>query len=58
MPPGTREVLDTAAALVRIGAEVTDKALLELNCLWVKQRTDRETIVRRHSNGGVWHTTI
>lgn len=54
-PPSTREALDTASALSKTNLPCTEESLFKLNCMWIKQRADYLTIVKRFRKAdGTW----
>lgn len=48
LTPSTREVIVTGLALVKNDMEVNKRNILELNCHWIKNRLDLDSLKSRH----------
>lgn len=57
-PPATSDVLETATALVKSNIPCTPENIFQLNCMWIKNRSDLATIYRYYRPSGKWNTTI
>lgn len=53
-PPSTREVIATADAVKLSGIESSDQNLLKLNCHWVKNKIDYESIYSKYHTSTGW----